>query len=357
MLPNLKIFLKYRTLWLLLGLGILCTFTYGKYANALPLGVHNWAQSDRYSVAVKYLDNTNFFKVKTHNLSTVGGRTGVEFPAIQYISARFSSIISDSHLPFIYRFINLIILLAGLFYFVKQWQSKWHINALTLLGFFFSPVLFFYAFNFLPDTAGLGLLLFAFGHFIQFASKHQIKNAIFTLLFAGLATLLKTTCGIYFLALSGTLGLYYLKPLNLKTGLIVLSSFIFISLTIWMYDYYFFHKVNEDFYARVFMSKRQPLLTFSDFQGFWKGVQYWHGQYLTWPITIWVLVLMGTSLVYRKKLIKNRLGVIFLSISSVGLLLFLKIMGMQFINHDYYYITAFMPLLFMWIWLLTWQLR
>jgi len=348
----LKALLKYRFILGFISILVLFVLTYGKYANSLPLGVHNWAQSDRYSVAVRYIDNTNFFKAQTHNLSTIDGRCGVEFPILQYVSAQVSRIINPEYLPFIYRGLNLCLLTIGFWFFMRKWKLNTTFKFLAGLILFFSPLLFFYAFNFLPDIAGLAFLLIGFAHFIDFTETSRLKSAIYAILFAGIATLIKTTCGIYFLGMTGAIGLHFLKPFQLKKGLWFITVFLLVAATIWSYDYYFFHKVNEDFYSRIFMSKQQPLNTFSDVRGFWKGLGYWHGQYLTWSQTIMVLGLIVFAVIRRKSIHFNRTGRNFLIISATGLLMFFKLMGAQFVNHEYYFIPAVLPLIFILFWFL-----
>ncbi len=341
---------KYQKHLGILFFAVVLFFCYGRFYNQLPLGVHNWAQSDRYSVAVKFIDEINFFKARTHNLSTIDGRCGVEFPATQYVSARLASTISPNHLPFIYRMFNLIILTFGIWRFIAAWKTKQQIKTLTFLLVFFSPVLLFYGFNFLPDTTGLGLLLIGLGYFVRYNHSKVLRYALLSVLFAGMATLLKTTCGIYFLALIGTYGLHFIKPLEVKKGLTVLFVFLALAALILLYDYYFFHKVNMDFYSRIFMSKQQPLTSLADFSGFWKAIQYWHGQYLTWPQTILLFGLVARAITNRKRLTKNPLGLKLLLIALVGLMLFLVLMGKQFINHDYYFIAGFTPLYCLALW-------
>lgn len=352
-MSSLRTLYTYRFGLGLLVLLILFVFTYGNYVNTLPLGVHNWAQSDRYSVSVRYLNNVNFLKAQTHNLSTIDGRCGVEFPLIQYVSARVASLVSAKHLPLIYRSFNLLLLLIGMWFFIKKWQLP-EIHKLFIGPIlFFSPVLFFYGFNFLPDTTGLAFLLIGLGYFVEYSKTSSLKTAIYALLFAGIATLVKTTCGIYLIAMTGTIGLQYLRPLDLKKGLTTLVFFTIIAATIWGYDYYFFHKVNEDYYSRIFMSKQQPLNNFNDLKAFWKGIKYWHGQYLTWPQTLLGVGLIGLTFFGKKTKTKNVIGGRFIVISFVGLLMFFKLMGMQFINHDYYFIVGVIPVFFMLIWYLT----
>ncbi|MCO4820299.1 MAG: hypothetical protein KC517_11825 [Bacteroidetes bacterium] len=341
---------KYQKHLGLLFFVVVLFFCYGRFYNHLPLGVHNWAQSDRYSVAVKFLDELDFFKARTHNLSTIDGRCGVEFPATQYLSARIASLTSSKYLPTIYRTINLIILVLGLWMFVLAWDVQSFHKIIMAFLLFFSPVLLFYGYNFLPDTAGLGLLLLGMGYFIKFNQTRRLRFAFMSLAFAGLATLLKTTCGIYFLALAGTYGIHFISPLQLKKGLKVLAAFVGFAGLIFLYDYFYFHKVNTDFYSRIFMSKQQPLTSASDFRGFWKAITYWHGQYMTWPQTILIFGLIVRAITNRKQLEKNNLGRNLLLISIVGLTSFLLLMGKQFINHDYYFIAAILPLFCLTTW-------
>ena len=354
---GLKVLLKYRFFIGTLVLVVVCSLTYAKYANSLPLGVHNWAQSDRYSVAVRYLDNTNFLKAQTHNASTIDERCGVEFPFIQYTSARISSIFSPKALPIIYRSLNLFLLILGFWFFMRQWKISKNLQYIVGVSLFFSPLLFFYAFNFLPDTTGLAFLLIGLGHFIRFNNAPSIKSGVYAIIFAGIATLIKTTCGIYLIAMAGTIGLFYLKPFKLQNVLKIFVCTVLVGSVIWFYDYYFFHKINEDFYSRIFMSKQQPIVNLQDFRGFRKGVIYWHGQFLTWPQTLLGVGLIILAFKQRKSEIKNKPGKRFFFTSLFGLLLFFKLMGIQFINHDYYFIAAVLPLFFILIWLLITHFR
>lgn len=329
----------------ILGVGFfVCLFNLFKpHYNQLPYGMHNWAQSDRYSVAVQYLDNNNFFKARTHNLSTVDGRVGVEFPLIQYTSAKISNLFGNNFLPFVYRLSNLLLLLGGLFFFTKQWNTDKITKTILAFALFFSPVILFYSFNFLPDITGLGFLLFGFGFVVKFIQKHELKQAFLSLLFLGIATLVKTTSGIFLLAVGGSLCLHFLRPVNWKKLFAIGMFTIGMVAVVFLYDYFYFHKVNEDFYSRIFMSQKQPITDLSSWKALVRAFKFWHGQYLTWPQTILIVGLIAARPFFFKSRIPTLLKYI-LIISTIGLIGFTFLMGKQYSDHDYYFITSWIPL-------------
>ncbi len=323
---------------------------YQPYLNTLPLGVHNWAQSDRYSVAVKFLEHNDILKARTHNLGSVDGRCGVEFPLVQFIAAKLANVFGENSLPMLFKVLNFSILFFGFIYFIFQWQGNWLINRIIGSSILFSPMLFFYAYNFLPDTAGLGFLLFSFGFFVKYYhNKHQ-KDFTFSLIFAGLATLVKTTCGISLLAMLGAYFLYFLKKKDLKRIASTVVHGIILLSVIYIYDYFFFHKVNEDFYSRVFMSVNHPIESLHDLNNVLKGLLYWFGQYLTIPQLFLLVTLIILYVITPKSNVSKLLPTLFIGIYLIGLLAFLGLMGKQFINHDYYFIASFTPIFVFMLW-------
>ncbi|MBO6517181.1 MAG: hypothetical protein JJ975_11585 [Bacteroidia bacterium] len=336
---------KHYRILSLAAIVITLIITYLKFSNSLPLGVHSWAQSDRYSVAYMFQGNANFFAPQTHNLSSENGRCGVEFPLIQYTSARLSLILGKNRLPFLYRLINLLVLLTGIIYLFSKWKPR----AITpfLLGVvtLTSPVLVFYGFNFLPDTAGVGVLFIALGQLLIYDRSGQLKHGLFALGFSALASLLKTTCGIYFLGIAGGLGLYELMSKNWKrTGIIVLLTLILGGIVA-SYDYYFFHEVNRTLWSPIFMSQSQPIGNWTELKAVWKGIRFWHGQFLTWPATIGLGILGILALLKKRQPATWTVVQLTTWICAVGVVAFLGLMGKQFQNHDYYYIAGFSPLL------------
>jgi hypothetical protein len=326
---------------------IFLIFNYIQHWNQLPNGFHNWAQSDRYSVAVKFQENFNFFKPQTHNVTSENGRCGVEFPLIQYVAARISHIFGSSLLPFVYKLLNLSILILGFGFFLKQWGKLNSTRLLLGILLFTSPVLMYYGFNFLPDTASLGLVCFGFGLLLKHKDELTVRNQILIVFVLGLATLVKTSSGIYLLAAIGGMFMHLLLKKKWKSlGLLIVSSVVMLVLIV-AYDYYLFHKVNKMFWSPVFMSSGQPVQSQTDLQAVFKGIGFWHGQFLTYIQTI---LFIGLGLPLFIKYFKGKTSdpirwtILF---AIIGLLAFVLMMGKQFINHDYYFIASFYPLLFL----------
>ena len=70
---------------LLLGLSVLL---YESTINLFPSFIHAWTQSDRYAIALRFLDNGfDFFHPATFNLQTLEGITRVDFPINEFIVA------------------------------------------------------------------------------------------------------------------------------------------------------------------------------------------------------------------------------------------------------------------------------
>ncbi|MCB9262770.1 MAG: glycosyltransferase family 39 protein [Flavobacteriales bacterium] len=313
---------------------------YQPYVSDLPRGLHNWAQADRYSVAKMYETNGNFFEPRTHNLMTDDGRCGLEFPIIQYLSGRLSHF-TNIPLTAVYRLFSFLLLFGGFLFFASQFTLLAEFGvAMSLL---FSPVLFFYGFNFNPDTSGLALVLFSLAFVLKFEKTGTPKHVYFSILLAALAALIKTSCGVYFIALTGAYGLYLIEQKKHFDLLKLTATFVALTAVIALYDYFYFHKFNKDNWSIVFMSSSQPVKNKADLIGVWKAIKFWFGQYITWSqaAIICITFLFGFSMKQKKKTaILGKLLWIF----ALGLIGFLKMMGKQFIDHDYYYISTFVPL-------------
>ena len=239
--------------------------TYGKVRQlSLPLGVHNWAQADQiFRRGSVYLDNTNFFKAQTHNLSTIDARCGVEFPLISNMFLRTSQCRdyqSRIALPCVYqRFKPVDLLSFGFMVFhatMEGVEIPSSSNPLAgLIVVLQSIAVFFYAFNFLPDIDRPGTSFSsALAHFVRFYDVHfQIAIRDCTpSAFAGIATLIKDNVWYLFVwPCREPSDLHFLKAFStqkrLRIGLIVIGLFLAgcSQRPFGAYDYYFFHKVND----------------------------------------------------------------------------------------------------------------
>ena len=126
-----------------------------------PSGVHLWRQADGASLAYQYAQQgRHFWQPQLHQLFEGSPRTVGEFPIWYYLASFFGS---TGHPPEnALRLLHLLLFGAGLWALSRlTWrytQDSWW--ALLLPGLVStSPVVAYYAFNFLPNVPALGLAL------------------------------------------------------------------------------------------------------------------------------------------------------------------------------------------------------
>src|ERR1035437_6319038 len=155
----------YRILILLLLIALI--YNYPSILFKRPQSVHHWRQSDCTSIALNYYQTgMHFIQPQTHNLTSDDRTTGYVAPSEIPVGYYFIAVlykIFGFH-DFIYRMVNTLIFLAGLFYLYKTLSLLikgflW--PALLSLFFFTSPVLVFYGNNFLTDSSALCFALIA----------------------------------------------------------------------------------------------------------------------------------------------------------------------------------------------------
>jgi len=318
--------------------------------DGLPKGVHSWAQSDRYSVASQFVDDLDFFEPKTHSLTSEEGRVGVEFPIVQFISAAFSKPFGGkSILPFVYRFLTGLVMALGIYRLVNVFQIPEKLKIFSAL-FCLSPLALYYQFNFLPDAASFGLLCFGLSYVISFRRKSKTHLMLLAFAFLALASLVKTSSGVYFIALMGTIVLWPKSQLSYVRKAQIIGWAIGLSCIVIAYDYFYFYEVNKSYWSVIFMSKTQPLASWVDFASVWKNVRVWLGDYFSTSQYILMIGVVYTLIVRRKSIKgmpRNPLT-LFAFISLLGVIAFSVLFGNQFSNHDYYFLCTFYPL-FIWI--------
>jgi hypothetical protein len=110
-----------------------------------------------------------------------------------------------------------------------------------------SPILLFYGYNYLPDIWALSLILFS----LYFFHKDLTKNIFIILLICGLSSLIKTSSGIYFIAI---FGVYFLQNIAHPTCRFWVASALFVCIASFVvfYDIYFVAQVNKRLWSTVF---------------------------------------------------------------------------------------------------------
>lgn len=196
--------------WIFIFLLLLISGVY-KYHEILfkpPQSLHLWRQTDCTSIATNYYQNDNaFLSPSVHNLADDDtGRTMSEFPIIYYAVAQLWKLFG--HHEFIFRLFNLLIFYIGLFTLFKLFENELKDSILAVLFpllLFSSPMLVYYANNFLMNVPAFGLGLIALYYFFKFYRTSNNKYLYFMCVFYLFSGLLKITSLLGFFAIFGIL--------------------------------------------------------------------------------------------------------------------------------------------------------
>ncbi len=173
-------------------------------AGDLPFGPHDWAQSDRYAVAQRFLDDDswNIFDPRVLTRFPVDGRVNVELPLTQFLAARIAHLAGRQSLPFVLRLTTLVLSMLGpLALFVLVWTRTRSFIAglLPMVCVAASPILVYYATNTLPDGPGLGLTLIGFALLLSGENPPSSRRTVLGIAVMTLAGLVKMSFAPYLL--------------------------------------------------------------------------------------------------------------------------------------------------------------
>ena len=336
---------------------IICAFIFTKLYQGYegdfrPQGIHFWAQADRFSIARNYYDNgLNLFEPQTNYLEFSDGKTGVEFPAVQYLTALIAKPFgARDNLFLIYRTLCFIFLSLGAFFLlktVKMHGGNGFQQILIPVFFILSPVLLFYGFNLLPDVPAFSLILVSYYYFEKFRIKLSNNAIYYSLIWGCAAALLKLTSAIFpvaFITWFLVEALFIDKQITRNKIIKVLAGF-FLSFSLCIgINYYFTVRANAVYQSSVFLSMSRHINQWTDFSDIWENVVCWHREYFRetqyWVILVAFIVSVNSK--FRQK------GVLlFNGILLLGFICFVLLMGKQLINHDYYAICTIIPVIIM----------
>lgn len=180
-------------------------YGYGETMFYMPQSTDIWRQSDCASFALNYVQNgMDFFHPQVHhclNPSADGCAAG-EFPLIYYVVAILYKLFGVN--VFLFRLTNTIIFAVGMlalykivFYFLKDHFYSLFIPCLL----FSSPIIAFYANNFLSDVSSLSFTFMAWYQALKYKRDQRKINFILSMVFFTIAMLLKANSAISFFAL------------------------------------------------------------------------------------------------------------------------------------------------------------
>lgn len=316
------------------------------YLNLRPISDHTWAQCDRASVARNYAqESMNFFLPRVNYTAGGTGISGLEFPAINYFVAILYKLFGFNE--FFYRATMLSVITAGIIAMmnvIKLYLKETISSALIVICVYLSPVLTYYSPNFLPDAAGLGLILVSWFYFFRSIEVPSTKYFLLFGITAALASLIKITCLISILTIiSVSIINLILSDKNKffskkhSVNFIILSTLI-LCLTFGWYIYAKY--LNETYKSWIFLMATNPPQTYHellfDLKLMWfrfSKVYHTTGFYIIFIVSFLLMLLNLRDV--------NKLLLTILAFLYIGSAAFTILMVRQFINHEYYIIALF----------------
>ncbi len=316
-----------------------------------PQSVHMWAMCDRGSVARNYAqESMNFFHPRVHSTKDGEGITGLEFPIMNYGAAICYKLFGFSE--FWYRLLMFIVYAGGLYasYLITGFfLNKTSYRYFTVFLFSLSPVLTYYAANFIPDTASFGFMMMAWYFFFSYFRQPSILIILFFTICVSLAILIKLTSAIGMIIMLGIIVWSYIRKeafafTNFKSArhYIFFAGLIAFGLAYGWYSYAKY--LNETYRSTIFLMQPMRPENWEAIKNIAEHIsENWIRFYF--PSAFYYLFLIALLfLVWKIKKANEQLLFIFLGY-FFGAIAFVYLMFIQFGHHDYYIITL-LPLVF-----------
>lgn len=179
-----------------------------RYVAEFPAFVHSWSQTDRYAIAIGFLNNNfDLFHPETLILNKQyphwwkhadsSAITAVDFPIHEYAVAAAMRL-SGSTSPIVFRLCTLLVALVGMAFLYKLTQEltgnrlKGLLVALVALA---SPVYAYYAAGFIPGVPALSFAIIALWAYLRYLRGND-RYFAWAMAMAAVATLIRTSFAI-----------------------------------------------------------------------------------------------------------------------------------------------------------------
>lgn len=327
------------------------------HLHELPRGVHQGAQCDRASLAQNYYyGGMNFLYPEVNEDRCIDGIVSCELPLTPYLSAALYQLFGYDEIWF--RLLSFALFSLGMFALFLLFKTQMNqLNALLLvITIQCSPILMFYAANFIPDISALGLSLIAVFLFFKLHIKHtylpNYSSPWWNLLFIvsiSLSIASKTTNLIHWLSMSGLILFSFFPALNIhivnRKKAIYGLLLALIMPAIW---YLWSKHLGQTHNFQYFMMRIPWSETWESYQSAWLVyLANWPQQTFSEPLIFIVFGLIVVALCL-KRYTSNALWYLTL-FNFLGSLAFLFVMIEQFKYHDYYIICLFPVFALSWL--------
>lgn len=348
--------LKTRLLFLAMLVIMFFLYRYPYSIRKGPYSIHMWRQACDLTWTKNYLEEGfQFFKPSVHWTSLNNrDQAAQQFPIINYTVALLWGIFGQHE--FIFRLLNLLIVYLGLFYLFKLSYNIladpfWALYIPVLL--FTSPVLVFYANNFLPNAPAFGLALIGLYHYWKFVQTKKVKFFYISIFIYLLAGLIKATALLSFMAI---LSIHFISQFNYFRNILKIPRIgkiihllpmigvfvVFYIWVIWVRNY------NQEGVTGLYTTGFRPVWdTENIYEVLYYGTQLYtflYPAFFSHAALVIVLALFAWLIIKFQK--SDRLLVSFTSLIFIGTLSYLLLFIKGFTVHDYYLINIliFIPL-------------
>ncbi|MGB0985525.1 MAG: ArnT family glycosyltransferase, partial [Saprospiraceae bacterium] len=340
--------MKHTGIFIFFLVGISFFLDYPAMYEQLPAAVHQWRQADGTSMALNYYQNgMDFWKPQVHHqLGGYGYGVG-ELPVLYYAVAGLYHLFGVDE--GIFRLVSWLIFALGLLALSKLILKITGDELLSLVIPFWawsSPIIAFYAFNFLPNVPALGFAFMGWYAFYFYYKKAKIKWLYWSCLAFLIAGLLKITALLTFVPIMGAYFFELIRVANFKENqrlfpqkwLASIPFVLTVGLTLaW---YLFAIQYNEKHTTTYFRTTSWAIWHLD-----WREIKYiasrlinpWGEHYFHISSHILTGLLLGWIVFTPKK--HSRFLYFLTILSSIGGLLYTLIWFYAFKDHDYYVIN------------------
>jgi hypothetical protein len=337
--------MKHTGIFIFFLVGIAFFFGYPEMYEQLPAGVHQWRQADGTSMALNYYQNgMDFWKPQVHHLLGGYGYGVGELPILYYAVAGLYHLFGVDE--GIFRIFSWLIFAFGLLALSKLILKVTGDDLLSLAIPFWvwsSPMIAFYAFNFLPNVPALGLAFIGWYAFYFYYEKAKIKWLYWSCFAFLLAGLLKITALLTFVPIMGAYFFELIRVTNFKKNerlfpqkwLASIPFILTVGLTLaW---YLFAIQYNAKHTTTYFRTTSWAIWNLD-----WNEIKYistrfinpWGSHYFHVSSHVLTALLLGWIVFTPKK--HSRFLYFLTTLSMVGVVLYTLIWYYAFKDHDYY---------------------
>lgn len=333
---------------------LLIKYDYHQTSFMAPQGLHQWRQCVGAAYAMNYYNyDLDITEPRIYCHISQGGtsdKTIAECPIIYYLIAVFYKIFGNDDA--IFRIVNALILLIGLFYLFKASRlllgdKFWSLLLPVLL--FTSPTLIYYGNSFLPDTSAFGLVFISLYLIVLYTQKPKLRYLYFAALIFAIAGLFKITSLISYLAISGTFVLMWIfsKSFRQKVKILKILPAILVPVVMVLGWYYFVSYYNRVYGGTISPVAIRPIWILDErtISITWdRIINEWINSYIHSSVQIFTLAVFITTLIFFKK--TNRFITVLSILTLVGGTAFFFLFFRSLHQHDYYLINVTIVVVF-----------